>query len=464
MASQDVSFEEMNTIPEPSLAADLSDLLIAADRVALTAYLKSLPTDELRRQMAQLPELEQQEIIQLMRPADAADLIDDLPDEHAADMLEDIPPQQAAAIIEQLDSDDRADVLAEMEDEEIEAILQALPIEDARETRRLLAYDTETAGGVMITEFIAYPLNTTVIKVLDDLRKNREEYSYYNLQYFYIVDRDGVLRGVLRLRDIVLSPPSLPVREVMITNPQVIDAEADLETLQRMFEVNTFSALPVVDKSHRLLGVVYEKEVAEATRKDANRTIMKLAGLFQGEELRSMPILPRVWGRLSWLVLIMALSVLAASVIHLFTGTLEKMLALAVFLPVVSGMSGCAGNQAMGLSLRELTLGIIRPSDVFYVFLKEIKVGVINGLLLGLVLGVIGYLWQGTLLLGVAVGAALAMGTILAVCVGGTVPLLLKRLDLDPATGSGPILTTVADTAGFFFVLSLATLALRFLQ
>jgi len=464
VSSHDIDTADTAPVLEEDTTPQLSDLLVAGDREALTAYLKTLPTDELRRGMAQLSEEEQQEVIQLLRPEDAADLIDDLPDEHAADVLEDIPPECAAAIIEELDSDDRADVLAEMEDEEVEAILKALPAEDADETRRLLSYPSDTAGGVMVTEFIAYPLKTTVDKIFEDLKRNREKYSYYNLQYFYVIDKAGVLKGVLRLRDIVLSSSSQPVEQVMLSDPTVVRANVDLDTLQHMFEVHMYSALPVVDEMGRLLGVVTEKEAAEAARKSANRTIMKLAGIFGGEELRSMPTLSRVWGRLSWLLVIMLLTFCSAYVIHIFENTLHSMIALAVFLPVVSGMSGCSGNQALGLSLRELTLGIVRPTDVLYVLLKEIRVGLVNGLTLGLVLGLVSYFWKGDITLSAIVGISLGLGTVMAVCLGGALPLLLKCLRLDPAIGSSPILTTISDMAGFFFVLSLATLAMHYLN
>jgi len=456
MTSQDRDIMPEISCAEEVSTPNLSELLAAGDREALTAFLKALPPDELRRGMAQLSEEQQQEIVQLLHPQDAADLIDDLPDEQAADVLEDIPADLAAAIVEELDSDDRADVLGEMEADEVRAILEALPPEDADETRQLLSYPSDSAGGVMATEFIAYPLETTTDKILDDLRRNREKYSYYNLQYFYIVDRGGILQGVLRLRDIVLSPAPRPVRSVMIHNPDTVRADEDLDTLQHILEVHSYSALPVISGTGRLLGVVLEKDVAEAVRKDANRTIMKLAGIFGGEELRSMPLLARAWGRLSWLFVILLLSICAASVIHFFEGTLLKNITLAMFLPVVSGMSGCSGNQAVGLSLRELTIGIVNPRDLMYVLMKEIKIGLVNGLALGAILGIVSFLLKNDIVLSIIVGVSLMMGTVLAVCLGGTLPLLLKKLRLDPATGSGPILTTIADSAGFFFVLCLA--------
>lgn len=202
--------------------------------------------------------------------------------------------------------------------------------------------------------------------------------------------------------------------------------------------------------------MVIEKEVAEAARKYANRTLLKLGGIFGGEELRSMPTFERAWRRLLWLSLILVLMLIAASVIHFFEDTLHQVIALAMFLPVVAGMSGSSGNQAMALSLREMSLGTVNPWDLAYVLSKEIKVGLINGLALGVMLAVLGFLWKGSIILGLIVGTALAVNTLLTVCIGGLLPLISKRLGLDAAAISGPVLTTVADTSGFFMVLGIA--------
>jgi len=447
---------------EPSGSGDvtqqLRDRLVGSDGRFLAEWIDSLPSGEIVRAFFHLSAEEQAQLLHILDPEDAADLIDDLPDEQSADLLEEMPPDEAAAIVEELDSDDRADVLGEMEEEGAEAILEALPPEEAEEARQLLAYESDTAGGVMIKEYVAYKLGTTVGKVLDDLRQHHDEYSHYDVRYFYVTDQAGVLKGVLRLRDMVLSSRQRPIDEVMITDPTMVHVGLDLSTLQQMFETHSYSGLPVVDKSGRLLGVVIEKEVAEAARKNANRTMLKLAGIFGGEELRSMPLLQRVGRRLSWLLIILILSVCAASVIHFFEGTLEKMIALTMFLPVVAGMSGCSGNQAVALSLRELALGTVKPWDVIHVLAKEMKVGLFNGIVLGVVLGVIGYVWKGRYDLGIIIGSALALNTVISVCLGGALPLLLKGLRIDPAIASSPILTTVADTGGFLMVLSFAAL------
>jgi len=460
MAADDMSGVEVKVPVGGDITATLRRHLAGGNGAFLAEWIDALAPGEIVRAVSHLSAEEQAHLLHVLDPEDAADLIDDLPDEQSADLLEEMSPDEAAAIIEELDSDDRADVLAEMEEDEAEAILDALPPEEAAEARQLLKYRGDAAGGVMVKEYVAYTTGTTVGEVLDDLRRNRKEYSYYDVRYFYVTDRSGVLKGVLRLRDMVLSSRQRPIEEVMLTNPTVVHVDLDVNTLQQMFETHSYSALPVADKAGRLLGVVIEKEVAEAARKHANRTMLKLAGVFGGEELRSMPLPQRVWRRLSWLVIILSLSMCAASVIHFFEGTLEKMIGIAMFLPVVSGMSGCSGNQAVGLSLRELALGTVRPRDVLYVLAKEVKVGVINGIAVGVAVGAVGYLWKDNWLLGVIIGSALALNTVIAVCLGGTVPLLLKKLRVDPAMASSPILTTTCDTCGFFLVLSFAALAL----
>ena len=440
----------------------LRELLVKGDAEALIDWIDTLEPGETARLLSELSEEEQSNLLLLLDPEDAADLIDDLPDEQSADLLEDMPSEEAADIVEALDSDDRADVLAEMEEDDAEAILAEMEEEEAEEARELLSYPTDTAGGVMVKEYVSYPLGTSVGEVLDDLRQNRDEYGDYDVRYFYVTDRVGTLKGVLRLRDMLLSSRSRPVDEVMIVDPDVVPTDLDLSTLQHRLEIHSYSALPVVDTGHRLIGVAIEKEVAEAARKSANRTMLKLAGIFGGEELRSMPTWSRVWGRLSWLLVILVLSILAALVIKLFEGTLKAQIGLAMFLPVVAGMAGSSGNQAMALSLREMAMGVVKPRELMYVLFKETRIGLINGVILGTALTGISYLLSSDqaptqrITIAVIVGLALVVNTFLSVCIGGTLPLALKRMGLDPAAGSGPILTTVVDTGGFFLVLSLA--------
>jgi len=280
------------------------------------------------------------------------------------------------------------------------------------------------------------------------------------VQYLYVVDDAERLEGVLRMRDLVFSSPKAKLSSVMIRNPLSLNASEPLDDVRQFFERRNFLGVPVVEADGRLVGVVRPLAVEEAARRKTTRQFLRVSGIVGGEEFRTMPMLVRSGRRLSWLSINIVLNIVAASVIAMYTDTLAAAIALAVFLPMISDMSGCSGNQAVAVSLRELTLGLVRPRETLRVIAKEASVGAINGVVLGALLAGVALLWKGNVYLGLIVGVALAVNTLVAVCLGGALPLILRRLRLDPALVSGPVLTTVTDMCGFFLVLSLASLML----
>jgi len=429
----------------------------------IETYLDGLEPAELVRAIFRLNPDEQRALLTAVSPEKAAELIDELPDTHAADLIDDLPAHEAAAIVEELASDDRADLLAEMEHHEAEAILEHLDEEDAEEARRLISYSPDTAGGLMMTEFAVYPMNTTVREVVDDITRREADYSFLTVHYIYVVVRKYTLKGVLRLRDMVFSDPDAKIGDIARPADSV-RPEATLADLDEFFDENDIAAVPVVDERGYILGIVRRRAVLERLAEKAESDSLKSAGIVGGEELRSMPVAVRSRRRLGWLSINIVLNLIAASVIALYQDTLSAVIALAVFLPIVSDMSGCSGNQAVAVSMRELTLGAIVPRDLLRVWGKEVAVGVINGLVLGGLLAAVAWAWKGIPLLGVVVGAALALNTVIAVSIGGTIPLALRRFGVDPAVASGPVLTTVTDMCGFFLVLSFASLALPMIR
>jgi magnesium transporter len=226
------------------------------------------------------------------------------------------------------------------------------------------------------------------------------------------------------------------------------------------FERHHYLGVPVVDDAGRLLGIVQRAAVVEARSERHDSDFLKTQGIIS-EEIRTMPLLRRSRRRLAWLSVNIVLNIIAASVIAMFQDTLSAVIALAVFLPIISDMSGCSGNQAVAVSLRELSLGLIRVEELLRVWIKEITVGLLNGIALGVLIGLVAWLWQGNPFLGLVVGLALGLNTMVAVSIGGIVPLVLKRMQVDPAIASGPLLTTVTDMCGFFLVLGIATLMLQ---
>lgn len=392
----------------------------------------------------------------------AADYLHDIPEVQALRLLEKLMPADAAQILEELPKDEQADFVGELSDETQQSILAEMDFDAAEDVRELIEFEDDEAGGMMIVEFVAVPSNLTVADVTRQLQMNAATYSDYDVQYIYVVDRlddsgTGKLVGVLRLRDLVLSDAKTRIESLMIPAPLSVDSHSHLKALHQFFVEHNFVGVPVVDDKGILVGVLRRGDVEETMADKYAEDYLKSQGIVD-EELRTMPLGLRSRRRLAWLSINILLNILAASVIAFYQETLAQVIALAVFLPIISDMSGCSGNQAVAVSMRELSLGLVNPKEVWRVLMKEIGVGLINGFCLGLLIATVAFLWKGNPWLGIVVGVAMMVNTLIAVSLGGTLPLVMRLFKLDPALASGPILTTVTDMCGFFLVLSFASL------
>ncbi len=433
----------------------LRALAQAGDAKGLESYVESIGPSEAFRALLRLEPEVRERVLTTLSPEEAAGLIEEIPEEHAADLIEELEVKDAASIVSEMESDDQADVLANLDPQDAEAILDRMPPEEAADARKLLPFARDVAGGLMVTEYLSYADTAMVREVMEDLNRRADQGLSEDL-HAYAVSGAGRLIGTLDLRKLVLARREMLLAQLLKPAAQV-NAEATLEELEEFFEREHEAAVPVVDRHQALLGVVRREDVAAALAERSEDDYRKTQGIVGGDEIRSLPLAVRSRRRLSWLSVNILLNLIAASVIAAYEQTLAAVIALAVFLPIVSDMSGCSGNQAVAVSIRELALGITKPFELLRVWLQEIKVGLINGVVLGALLAIAAMLWKGNPWLGLVVGGALAVNTLVAVSIGGTVPLLIKRLKLDPAVVSGPILTTVTDMCGFFLVLSFAT-------
>lgn len=449
---------DMKTIEKPW--EHLEELIAKQDAEQIRSFFDSINPADTALAISRIDDDLVNELMALLSPGDAAELIEDLSDTQAAEIMEDLEPSQAAAIFVELDSDHVVDILGAMDTQDVDAIIDHMTPEDAEEARQFLTYDEDTAGGLMISEFLDYRSSQTVQDVLDDLQTNREKYAEYDVQYIYITDSARQLEGVLRMRDLLFPLRSTALGELMIRNPYKIIATAPLDELRNFFEEHSLFGAPVVDQDNRLVGIVLPEAVEDAKQKKSVNQFLGFSGIIGGEEFRSMSVGVRAGRRFTWLSLNIILNILAASIIAIYQDTISAVIALAVFLPIVSDMSGNSGQQAAAVSMRELTLGLLRPHELGRVVMKESSVGILNGIGLGLLLGGLVYFWQGNLVLGLVIGLALALNTLLSVLVGGLTPLFLKMLKLDPALVTGALITTITDISGFFLVLSFATLVL----
>ncbi|KYG80190.1 magnesium transporter [Roseivirga ehrenbergii] len=440
----------------------LAELIASSDQEGIHDYMDENKSEDIIHAFSHLNRAEQNDLLGLMSAEDGASLLERIPQSQAVQLIEDVETETAASILNQLYSDEQVDIISELDDDDAHAILEEMYPKEAENIRRLIHYDSDCAGGVMITEYLAFECTETVGEITTKLRDNSEEYEDYNVQYIYVVD-DGVFVGVLQMRDLLLSKASVPLSKIVIKNALTVKDTDHLTELISFFDKYDFYGVPVVNDANILLGIVMRKHVREAENDRFNTELLETQGIVGGEELRTMPVMLRSRRRLSWLSVNILLNIIAASVIAFYQDTLQEVIALAVFLPVISDMSGCSGNQAVAVSLRELSLGVVKPYELMRVLWQEVKVGLINGVVLGALIGLAAFFWQGNAYLGLVVGGALAINTVVAVAIGGTIPLFLKKMKVDPALASGPILTTVTDMLGFFLALTFAGLALAHL-
>ena len=459
----------MNTEPNekvseysPQTVNDVSELIDQQSFEAAEERLETLELEDRNRVISRLASPAQQELVSNVTAEHAADIIHELPEVIAVELLDEIEPATAAEILKSLPKDEQADLVGELSAESMDAILSEMPALEASQLRSLVEYDTEEAGGLMVVEFLAFNEDQTVSGVIAHLRENVETISDFDVQYAYVVDDKHRLKGVLRLRDLLLSPGKTNLGEVMIKNPHSVNVHMTLQNLFGLFQDHRYLGIPVVDDMERLVGIVTREDVDEAMADRYADDFRKAQGIVK-EELRTMPLAVRSRRRLAWLSINILLNILAASIIAMFQETLTQVIALAVFLPIISDMSGCSGNQAVAVSMRELSLGLVNAKEVIRVWMKELSVGLINGVALGLLIATVASIWQGNAWLGLVVGMAMMVNTIVAVSIGGTLPLIMRLFKLDPALASGPILTTITDMCGFLLVLGLASVFLEYL-
>jgi magnesium transporter len=436
-------------------------LLEENNQKGLTDLLDSMSSKEIVHLLGHLKRDDQLRLLTILDPENAAEVLEEIPEAQAVEIIEELSEKDAAAILDEMESDEQADIIKELDEEDAKAILHEMDPEEAADVRKRIEYEDDTAGGLMRTEYLAFEEQMTVEEITELLRTQSEQFSNYALKYIFVVSRAGVLSGVLQMHDLLLASASTPLSKIIHRDVKYVDHKVSFDELYDFFHENEWLGVPVVDDNNKLIGVVLRRDILEVETERLSQEQLERQGIVGGEELRSMPLFARAKNRLSWLSINVLLNIVAASVIAYHQDVLGSVIALAVFLPIISDMSGCSGNQAVAVSMRELSLGAVKPVEVLRVLWQELGVGIINGIALGFLIGAAAWLWKGNIYLGLVVGGALAINTLVAVAIGGTVPLLLKGRNIDPALASGPILTTITDMFGFFLALTFASLALN---
>ncbi|MDR2124658.1 MAG: magnesium transporter [Desulfovibrio sp.] len=401
---------------------------------------------------------EQVHLLTALPREEAAETVAELDEHVRVELLEHLDTDTAAGIVGEMSPDDAADVLDELEEEHSDALLNKLHRKDAEEIRTLMAFDPETAGGVMNTEIIILKQD---ISADDAILKIRAELADKEIPYYgYIVDDDNVLTGVLSLRDLMLCPPGMPLKAVLKNRePVSVTFDTEREEVARLIGHYNFMTLPVVDHEGRLLGIISHDDVIDIINDLASGDMLGMVGAGQDESPET-PWLESVKMRLPWLIVNMLNSALAACVVYLFDGTIAQMALLAVFMPMVANQAGNTGQQALAVMIRSLATARFSRRKAWSAVRREGKIGLANGLILGILILTLLTLFTGRSDLAAVMAAALLTDMVLGALAGASIPVLLKEMGRDPAQASSIFLTAVTDGAGFFLFLGLATLFL----
>ena len=363
--------------------------------------------------------------------------------------------QELASIIEDFESDDLADLLQQLPDTVIQEVLDTMDEQDRQRVEEVLSYPEDTAGGLMNTDTITVRPDLTIDVVLRYLRRHRSLPPMTDS--LIVVSRRDEYIGVLGITKMLVSNPAATVREVMDTDIEPIPVTMADTQVATLFERYDLISAPVVGEGRKLLGRITIDDVVDVIRDDADHSLMSMAGLDEDEDTFA-PVMKTTRRRAVWLGINLITAFIASAVIGLFEGTIEKVVALAVLMPIVASMGGIAGSQTLTLVIRGMAVGQISGANVGWLLNREFLAGAMNGLLWALVVSVAATAWFRDPLIGVVIAAALVINLIAAALVGTVLPIFLKSRNIDPALAGGVILTTVTDVVGFMAFLGLATI------
>lgn len=441
---------------------ELHTLLGLEDRETTAAFLDNLNPNQLLSLFDGMDDTTFAQVLKVAGRQHLADRLAEIEPEDAARHLDRLNIAQAADLTERMDPDDAADVIFEMQAGDAQQILAEMEPEESAEVRALLTYPAETAGGLMTTEFVCVEADWTIKDTFQFLRTQSHEAE--TIYYVYVTDEQLMLQGVISLRDLIVANDYEQISDIMNKNVLSARVDDDQEDVAKLMSDEDLIALPVVDFNHRLVGIVTVDDVLDVLTEEYGEDLLKFSSIEGGEERPlSSPSLS-IRRRLPWLAINIGLSLIGVAVASMFTATLDQVVVLALFIPVISNMGGNVGIQAVSVAIRGLSTGEVTFVDFWRVLRKELVVGFTNGLILGTLLGVISFFWQGNPALGLVTMFGLWANVLVASLSGGTLPFILHRLGLDPAMMTGPLLTTLVDVVSILTYLGLATLFLAYLS
>ena len=435
----------------------LSDALDSGRLGPVRRLVNTLSPAEIGNLLESLPPGKRSVVWGLVDPEDDGEVLVHVGDEVRESLIADMDPDELVAAVEDLDIDDLADLVEDLPDTVIDEVLKSMDRENRERLEQVLSYDEDSAGRLMNPDVVTVRADTTIDVVLRYLRLRGELPEHTD--HIYVVSKRHQYLGRIALQALLTHEPSTPINRLLDDEQPAIGVDETSDMVARQFSDHDWISAPVVDDNNILLGRITIDDVVDIIREQAEHQALGAAGLDEDEDLFS-PVWRAMRRRLIWLSINLGTAFLAASVVGQFEGTIDKLVALAVLMPIVAGMGGNAGTQVLALMVRGLALGQVGASNIKTLLWKEARVGLLNGVVLGAILALIVLLWFHNIGLSLVIFVALTCNLLFAAIAGVMVPVMLKRAGYDPALASSIFLTTVTDVMGFFTFLGLATVVL----
>ncbi|MBI3604193.1 MAG: magnesium transporter [Nitrospirae bacterium] len=376
-------------------------------------------------------------------------------------VLTDMPASDVAWLLKDLGPDDVAYILGVLPEEQAKEILTLMKTEDSTEIADLLKYPKDTAGGIMTTEFFSLPEDATAQEAIRRLQHATDAEMVF---YIYVTDKEDRLVGVLSLRQLLTVPPATPLKNIMATDVLSVAVDVDQEEVARQVARYNLLAIPVVEKDNTLVGIITVDDVVDVIREEATEDMLKMAGAAEEDTLMTSSSLDAARSRLPWLFTNLIGSLVSGAILWWFRYTIQEVVAIVTFIPVIAAMGGNVGLQSSTLIIRGLATGRIELTDVWKVFFREVRIGLLLGLACGLILTGVGWAWHDQGFLGMVVGVSLMIAFLVSTSMATIMPVVLRRIGVDPAVAAGPFVTTANDITGITIYLALATALIEHLK
>lgn len=436
---------------------ELQALLAGAD-ATLDARLKDLHASDIADLIEGLDDDERLRLLRRLSPEVAADALSEMEEvEGPAELLLQLDPGHIAAIVEEMADDDAADIIGELEPHQQAEVLSTVSVPDAAQIEELLHYPEDSAGGIMTRDVLAIRSELTASQAIAEIRRQAQgDIDFYTI---FVVGADQRLAGVISLQDLVVSDPETPIAELTEEPSAVVPVSMDQEEVGRILSRYNIASIGVVDALGRLVGRVTFDDIIDVFEAETTEDILRFAAVSDEERVRGSTG-DAIRSRLPWLLLNLLTAALAASVVWFFQDTIAGLVTLAVVMPIIAGMGGNAGTQALAVTIRRIALADETLRSRWGVLGKELLVGLINGAVLGLVAALAGIVIEGRAVFGLVVLMAMWGNLVVACFAGAFIPIFLESVGVDPAVASSVFVTTLTDLCGFFLLLGLATVML----